>query len=167
MIHLLRYFGQAAAFAAFVFVVAYFSTSPSYSHLPPEQAMVKISFSHAGRLVGECRKRSEVELAKIAPNMRTSHECPRERVPVAVEFSVDGRGLYSATLEPPGLKRDGRASTYRKFVLAAGRHRFVARMRDSNRADGFDYHSDVVVDLKPRQVLVIDFDDNKHAFSFK
>ena len=41
--------------------------------------------------------------------------------------------------------------------MAPGEHRLTLRMRDSDRQEGYDYEHDSVVDLRPRQNLVIDF----------
>ncbi len=54
---------QAVCYAAFMTVVGYFSTSPAYKHLPPGDAVVKLSFQHAGQRKEACRERSAEELA--------------------------------------------------------------------------------------------------------
>ncbi len=70
---------QGVCYAAFMGVVWYFSTSPAYEHLPPGQAVVKLSLQHAGQRKQACRERSAEELAKLAPNMRAATVCPREK----------------------------------------------------------------------------------------
>ena len=76
-----RIFAQALLYAAFAAVVGYFATAPVYRHLPADQALIKLSFSHSGKLLAECRQRSPEELAKMPPNMRAPMDCPRERPP--------------------------------------------------------------------------------------
>ena len=87
--------GQAIGYAAFCAVLAYFSTSPAYQHLPPDGALVKLSLQHAGQRKEACRERSAEELAKLAPNMRAASVCPRERVAVTVEIELDGRTIVT------------------------------------------------------------------------
>ena len=52
---------QGVCYAAFMGVVGYFSTSPAYEHLPPGQAVVKLSLQHAGQRKQACRERSAEE----------------------------------------------------------------------------------------------------------
>ena len=54
----LRYGAQALLYAAFVAVIGYFSTSPSYEHLAPGDALLKVSLTHAGARKQACRERS-------------------------------------------------------------------------------------------------------------
>lgn len=77
MTKVLRYLLQALLYGAFIAVLGYFSTSPAYRHLPPDQALVKLSFTHAAQRKGECRTRTPEELAKLPPNMRIAQDCPR------------------------------------------------------------------------------------------
>ena len=41
------------------------------------QAMVSVSFSHAGQRIQECRILTQEELNKLPPNMRKPEDCPR------------------------------------------------------------------------------------------
>ncbi|MDP1941009.1 MAG: hypothetical protein Q8K54_10250, partial [Gallionella sp.] len=61
----LQYLGQGVFYALFMGVIGYFSTSPVYTHLPPDETLIKLSFSHAGQHMGECRERTPEELAKL------------------------------------------------------------------------------------------------------
>lgn len=162
-----RYAGQALAYAAFVALVAFLSTDPVYIHLPEDKALLKLSFIHAGRRVEECHKRTAEELARMAPNMRAAEKCPRERLPILVELVLDGNVLYQEELHPTGFWSDGAASTYRKFVIDPGRHKVAIHLRDSDRAEGYDYETVSMIDVRPRQNFVIDFDNNMKEFVFK
>jgi hypothetical protein len=42
-----------------------------------------------------------------------------------------------------------------------------AKLRDSKRAEGFDYDKRLVAELKPWQNLAIDFDSEKGGFLFR
>ncbi len=152
----LNYLGQGLAYALFAVVIGYFSTSPEYTHLPPDQALLKLSFRHAAQRIGACRERSDAELAKLAPNMRVRKVCPRERADVVVELEMDGKQLYHVALPPPGLTHDGAASIYRRLPVPAGTHHFVARLKDKVGGD-FNFVREETVTLAAGRVMVIDF----------
>jgi hypothetical protein len=152
----LRYLGQVVAYALLGLGIGYFSSRPAYTHFPPDRALIKLSLSH-GAKKEECRRRTAEELAKLAPNMRRPMACARERLPVTVELLIDGKPLYQAVLPPTGLAGDGPARTYQRFAVSPGRHELVARLRDSDRTEGFDYERTMAVDLEPEQSLAIDF----------
>jgi hypothetical protein len=157
---------QAVCYAAFMAVVGYFSTSPAYIHLSAGDALVKLSFQHAGQRKVACRERTAEELAKLAPNMRAPEVCERERAPVTVEIEMDGKPLFAAVAPPTGLSRDGASTVYRRVAVPAGEHRFVARLKDTVNGD-FGFVGDRSIDLKPGRVLVIDFDAKEGGWVFR
>jgi hypothetical protein len=161
-----RYAGQALAYAAFAALLGFFATAPAYDPVDPGMAMVKLSFIHVGQRKGECRRLSPEELAQLPPNMRQPLDCPRERLPVTVEIDLDGRLLLRREIPASGLAHDRASSVYRKFTVAPGRHRLAARLRDSARAEGFDYERAADIELKPRQNFVVDFRAEAGGFTF-
>ena len=166
MNNVLRYAAQAALYAAFVAFIGYFSTSPHYTHLPPGEALLKLSFSHAGARKEACHDRSPEELAKLAPNMRAQTVCPRERAPVTVEVALDGTPLFRVIAPPSGLAKAGPSTVYRRVRVPAGQHRISARLADG--PDGtFNYTSDTTIDHAAGHVVVIDFDPAKGGFIFR
>ena len=164
--NLFRALAQLALYAGFAFVVATFSAFPSYTRVDPGNAVVKLSFSHAGARREACRTLSPEEIAALAPNMRSGVDCPRERVPVTVELEIDGERVYHAALPPSGLAGDGPSSVYERFELPAGRHRIRVRLRDTVRERGFDYERAADVRLAARQSFVIDFRAELGGFRF-
>lgn len=166
MIKVTRYIGQFIAYALFALVVGYFATQPAYTHLDPDKALIKLSFSHAGAHRQECRQLTQEELNRLPPNMRRPLDCPRERRPLLVELELDGEILYRDELPPSGLAGDGASTAYRKFPVAAGSHQLVARLRDSRREEGFDYVKSAEVTLAPQQNFVIDFRPEFGGFLF-
>ena len=78
MARVLRAIGQVLLYGAFVCVVGYFSVRPVYQAMAPDQALIKLSFSHAAQPVGACRQRTAEELARLPPNMRAPEVCPRQ-----------------------------------------------------------------------------------------
>lgn len=158
--------GQVAGYAAFIAVLGYFSVAPTYRHLPPDTALLKVSLQHAGQRKEACRERSAEELAKLAPNMRAASVCPRERVPVTLAITLDDRMLVEATVAPSGLSRDGTSTLYRRVELPAGKHRIVAKLGDAPQP-GFQHVREAEVELPPGAILLLDFDPTVGGWVFK
>ncbi len=161
-----RYAVQVLLYVAFGAAIGYFSSRPAFEVMPPDQALVRLSFSHGAKPIAPCRERTDEELAKLPPNMRVKLDCPRERAPVKVEIEMDGKPLYEIVAAPAGIRRDGASTVYRRLPVTAGRHEFKARLSDS--PDGkFDYSAEEVVDLAPGRVLLIDFNAGQGGFLFR
>jgi len=162
----LRYLGQGAAYLLLALGIGVLSDSPAYTHFPPDKALIKLSLAHGARKE-ECRRRTRGELAKVPANMRRPMECSRERLPVTVERLLDGKPLYHEVLRPTGLSGDGPSRAYERFAVPPGRHELVVRLRDSDRADGFDYERAATIELAPAQSLAIDFRAEMGGFVFR
>jgi hypothetical protein len=158
--------GQAAMYAAFMAMLGYFASFPAYTYVDPGAAVITLSFGHAGEKVSECRRLTPEEIAALAPNMRRPMDCPRGRVSLLVELELDDATLYRAALAPSGLSGDGASSVYERFVVAPGRHRLSARLRDSRRDEGFDYEHAQDIELAPGQHMVVDFRSGTGGFKF-
>lgn len=163
---IMRVAGQLVCYALLVLLVGFFSSAPSYTHLGADQAVIKLSFTHAGQRVTPCRRRSAEEMAKLAANMRRAEDCPRGRVPVVVELKLDGDVLYRGAQAPSGIAGDGASSVYRRFVVPAGDHIVEARLRDSRREQGYDHAARVRVTLVPGRSFVIDYRSDTGGFKF-
>ena len=150
--------GIIAAFGVLGIGVGYFSASPRYQHLAPDHAVIRLSVSQTGQPVGECRALTPTELARRAPNMRKTEECPRERSPVSIRLVVDGAIVFEQVIPASGFRRDGPAGAYRRFPVAAGSHRIEAAVSDDARAEGYLFTRKENVVLAPQQVLTVDFD---------
>lgn len=161
-----RLLAQWLLYVPLMAILGYFSTSPQFTHLPPDRALLRLSFSHAGERVSPCSTRSAEELAKMAPNMRAAMDCPRERTPLKIEAELDGALLFSLDARPTGLHRDGASTIYRRIELPSGRHRLVLRMRD--RAEGdFNHRAEADLDLPPGGSVLVDFDPAHGGFRFR
>lgn len=167
MARLRQVVGQIAVYSIFIAMIGYFSASPSYVRLAPDQAVIKLSFSHAGQPIGACRERSDEELEKLAPNMRERFVCPRERYAVSVELMLDGKLMYRNTLQPSGMNRDSASSAYERFTVKAGRHLLKVQLGDRSPDKGYTSTLEQVVELSPAQVVVIDFDEEVNNFVLK
>ncbi len=157
----------AVAYTLFTVLVGWLSVWPRFQLINEGQAMVSVSFSHAGQRIGECRRLTQQELDKLPPNMRKLDDCPRQRLPVRVVFSSDDNMLYEAVLQPSGFWNDGESSVYRRLALPAGKQRLFIGMIDSSRSEGFDYSLEQEIDLMPGQHLVVNFDGTQQKFVFK
>ncbi len=166
MTDLLRYAGQALFYAVVMLGIGYFSQRPIYQHIPPDKAQILLSFSHGGQRKEACRRLSSAEIAKLPPNQRRPNTCARERLPIHVQLVLDDTVIFDQILKPTGLSGDSPAHAYEKFVVPAGRHKLIARLEDRGRTDSFAYESELVVELRPRQNLPIDFKADKGGFIF-
>jgi hypothetical protein len=161
-----HWLGQFVAYAAFAAFIGYFSNSPAYQHLPPDQAMIKLSLRHPGELLGECRQLDAESLARLPATMRAPLDCPRQRSPLELVLEVDGREVLHEVVPPRGLHADGMASVYRRINVPAGAVTLRVRMKDHSRQQDFPYTAERRLELRPAQVLVIDFDPGSRRFEF-
>lgn len=159
-----RILGQTVLYALFIAFIGYFATSPAYTFLPQDQALIKLTFSHAGKHMQPCRERSAEELAALPKHLRKKQDCPRERSPIDVEMKLDGKVIYSATISPSGLSHDLASPVYERIRLSAGEHRLQVSMRDDIHSEAYNYTLDQAVTMLPAQILVIDFDSGKGKF---
>jgi len=156
--------GQALCYSLFIAFIGYFSNSPKYQRFPDDQATIKLSLRHAGQILGECRNRSEKELAQLPPNMRIAKVCPRERSPLLLDLLINGEMVYSEELIPRGLHRDGLSSVYFRVPVDSGNIDLKVRMKDHTSQNDYPYQLQKSLQLAPAQVLVVDFDSKTGEF---
>jgi hypothetical protein len=125
---------QMLAYALFGAALMLLSRAPAWRPIPPGTALVQLSVQRSGARLQPCRKLTQAELARRAPNMRAAEECPRGRSPVRVVLEIDGRVAVDETAPPSGLAHDGVSNVYRRVTVAAGEHRLRLRMIDDLRA---------------------------------
>ena len=137
--------GQVLLYALFALVIGVFSHWPAYQHLGADQALIKVSFTHAGKPVGDCQVHSEAELAKLPPNMRAPMMCPRERSPVTIEVDIDGVTALRRTRSAVGpvarrrlggVPAPGRARRRAAHRRAPERRRAATRLHPPARGHG-------------------------------
>jgi hypothetical protein len=158
---------QILAYGAFAAFVGLLSVWPRYQLLPPDQAIVSLTISHAGQRIGECRRLTQDELNELPPNMRKPSDCPRERHPVRVEFRVDGEVLFQQTAQPSGLWSDGKSTVYQRLRIDAGQHELFIGLNESGGDGDFDFELKSNAVLGSGQNLVIVFDELQQAFVFR
>lgn len=166
MVRIMQWAGQTVVYAGMALWLGYFANSPVYVHLPPDQALIKLSIVHGADRKGDCRKPTSEELAGRERNMRAPLVCPRERLPVQIEILLDGALLYRDSLVPAGLSRGGQSRTYRRFPVDSGVHELVARLVDSAREQGYDYQRTARIVVAPGENFVIDFQPETGGFLF-
>lgn len=163
----LRYLGQGLFYAVFAAVIGFFSTSPTYTHLPPDETLIKLSFRHAGQLIGDCHERTPEELARLPAYQRKGTKvCPRERADVVVNLEMDGKQLLYEELRPTGWAHSSNSNIYRRIPVKAGLHVLKASLRD-HAGDDFNYVHEETVNLAPGRIMVIDFKAATGGFIFK
>jgi len=166
MAGIIRWVGQAIVYAGMALWLGHFANRPVYTHLPPEQALIKLSVVHGAQRKGKCRKRTKEELEAMNPNMRTPLDCPRERLPITIQLLLDGDVLFDQSVTAAGLVHGGTTRVYRRFAVASGGHQLVARMVDSARTEGYDFERAATIELSPGENFVIDFRAEAGGFLF-
>jgi ferredoxin/coenzyme F420-reducing hydrogenase delta subunit len=162
-----RYAALGAMLIVAAGMLGYFSHAPTVRLRADTDAIVTLSFSHAGRNRQDCRPFSPEEMGKLQPNMRqVGGECPRGRWPVYMQLELDGRVVYAGTRQPAGLWKDGPSTLFERFQVPAGAQRAGVALRDSGRDSGFDASASAELDLTPGQNLVIEF-KQPGGFTFK
>lgn len=162
-----RWLGQIVLYGCFAAFIGTFSHWPPYQALAADQAVIKISVTHVGKPVGECRRLSQEELDKLPPNMRFPEQCPRERSPLSMAVELDGRSVLERVAPATGVHRDSAASIYERINVPVGEHRIAVRLNDDVKPGAESYEREAVVDLRPGQVLVIDFDATKGGITLQ
>jgi hypothetical protein len=159
--------GQVLLYGLFALAIGVFSQWPKVRPIEPGLALIKLSFTRVGKPVGDCRKPSAEEQAKLPPTMRAPEICPRERSPITVQVDVDGRRALERIAAPTGLSKDGAAAVYERLLVPAGERRIAVRLSDDVRARESPYQREASVQLAPGQVLVIDFDAEKGGITLQ
>lgn len=144
---------------------AYLSAHPSVRVLPGDTAVITVSISHAGGR--SCRDLSDEEMAKLPANMRRREVCERRRLPLLLEMDIDGATVLAEVLPPGGIAGDAASNLHRRIPVPAGPHEIALRLRDSDRAEGFDHTARRSVDLSPAQNLAIDFRADDGGFRLR
>lgn len=163
----LRYALQIFYYSLFMVLVWYFSIKPAYHHLDKDQAVIILSFVHATKVREACRKLTQEELMKLAPNMRLQLDCPRERSPLVLEVSLDQDVITQEKVDPPGFHKDQGVSFFQRVKVSAGEHKLRIWMNDDVNVKGATHQYEQIVNLKPEQQLLVDFDARTSEFFTK
>ena len=162
-----RYLGQAAVYTLIAVLFGVFATWPTYRPFDPQMAQLTLSLAHSGKRPGECKRLTAKEIAALPALERKPLDCERGRLPVLIEIDLDGRTIVSRSVAPSGLFGDGPSQIYENFEVPAGSHKVSARLRDSDRAEGFDFSSQADVVIAPLERFVIEFRAESGGFNFR
>lgn len=160
----LRHLVQLLFYALFAIAIGYFSASPAFQYAPDNAAVIKLSLSHATERVAPCVLLTPEQVAALAPNMRRTESCERERVPLQIELDIDGKRVLSRQALPAGLWGDGPASVYEKLSLPPGKYKVNVRLRDSAADDTWDYTHTEDIELVAGHYLTISFKAENGGF---
>jgi hypothetical protein len=163
----MRYLLQVIAYSAFAIVVGYLSFWPRYQYASADVAVIKLSLSHATDRVVPCVELTPQQVAELAPNMRRTMSCERQRLPLILQLSVDGELTFEYEALPSGLWEDGAASIYERFDLDPGAHTIMVRLRDTARETGWDYTHSEDVTLIAGRYMTITFKAENGGFAFR
>lgn len=158
---MLNWVGQGLLYGIFALAIGIFSRWPVYHPVALDTAQIKVSFLHHGQRLAECRAYTAEEQAKMPTNMRKSMQCERERSPVSIEVDIDGQSVLRHISPPSGLSHDGASTMYQRLDIPAGQHHIAVRFKDKQTAPDFTHKYEETVILKPAQVMVIDFSQDK------
>ncbi len=167
MKNLWRYLGQGLVYFLFIAFIGYFSSMPTFTNVPADQALIKLTFTHASKRVKPFNDtRTKEDIAKLSPQLRYQKHS-RKRFPLQIEFAMDGRIVYQAEIMPRGLSHDLPSPVYQRFTVPAGKHHFRVRMGDDGQPKKFNYTAEKTIELAPLQTLIIDFDNTRKQFVFE
>ncbi len=158
---------QIFNYSLFMGLVWYFSLYPTYHQLDKDQSLITFTLGHVGKHVDECRRLTQEELLKLAPNMRKPMECSRERSSITMELQMDGEVIFNKTAMPLGLFKDQGIDIYHNIKVPAGKHRLLAWLNDDVNVDGPIYKLEQDVDLKPEQHVIVEFISGAGQFTIK
>jgi len=158
---------QLLAYLAFAACIGYFATQPPYRYADPAAASVKVSLSHAADRVMPCVQLTQEQIAELAANMRRTETCERQRLPLILEMDVDGEPVLRLEALPSGLWGDGPSSVYERFTVAPGMRHVAVRLRDTARAEGWDYERTGDVMLEAGRYFSVTFKAETGGFKFR
>lgn len=116
--------------------IAWLSRVPT-AHAEADEALLRLSWRVLGVRAEECRRRTEEELADLAPHMRTPEVCTGGIVDYELRVEVDDRPVVRDTLHPGGARRDRPLYVFRDLPIAPGRHEVEVTLR-ALVPEGFD-----------------------------
>lgn len=142
-------------------VLALGASALPYGQLPPQAGLLRLSMSIAGARLEPCRELTPEEIARLAANMRAAQACPRARADIRVLLWINADLAIDAIVSPRGWARDGDATLYRRIVLPSGRYRLRVAVNEDARQAAFRHDAEFTRDLRPGQVLTVDFDHER------
>ena len=166
---------KAALIVSFFLIPAYFHSDSSYSFYPGNPASIKVAFKHTGKRVVDCDEagliKSEGERYReilkgnkgVRMDITKLTGCPRERHPVTVNLTLDGKTILSKSYPATGLKKDMASYVSEEFMLDPGEYSVTATLTESGNPDEPDFTLKEKVTLKPYGIRLIRFDEKRNS----
>ena len=158
-----RYAVQGVLYGAFVAAVGYFSSAPAFRHMPPVEALVRLSFSHAAQRVQPCRERTAGGAREACAQHAGTARLPA-RARRRDRGAGDGReAALRIVAAPAGLdvtaRRPCTGGSWSPPAATSSWHASPTRARGSSTTPRRS------VELAPGRVLLIDFNAGRAALS--
>jgi len=164
------------AILALPFLVVYnFSTHPILKMHEENESMLILDFKHSTAKRHECDE-AELEKFKEEISGRQAHmkknaakQCSsRDRLPMYVTMSLDGKTIVDETIHPAGLRDDGPAFIHHRKVVPSGTHSIRILMKDGRMHDGKDYyHFEDTVNIPEKKNILVDFNFTDKKFTIE
>lgn len=161
---------SAVVMGAMLVPVFYLSTA-SYSFFTPADSSIKVAFKHSGKRMSDCDENEMIRKEgeryrrqlkgenRVQMNMAKLANCPRERFPVLVTVTIDGKTVLDKAYSPTGFRKDMASYVSEEFIVPAGTHNVAATLSDTAKKEAPDYALQETVELKPGEVKLITYDD--------
>lgn len=155
--------GGWVVLAAATAFVGFFSSSPAYTFFSDDQAQLAVSFKHTTPRLHPCAD-EELKTYLADRGDRPRHmqnakaECgSRERFPLALRITVDGKRLAQKEINASGWRHDNSIFVLERHMVTAGRHEVTVEMGEKGAAGGYPFRLSGEIDFGPRAVVAIDF----------
>ncbi len=149
-----------AAVAAFV---GFITSRPAYCFHKDDTAQLAVSFKHTTPRIHECPE-SEMKSYLAGRDNRPRHmqnakaECgSRERHPLALRITVDGRVLTEKEIQASGWRHDTSIFVLEQHMLPVGRHTVTVEAGEKGAAGGYAFNISREINFGPRDVVAINF----------
>lgn len=164
-----------AVLLALALPIVYFSSSP-FSFYSRDESSLKVAFKHSGKRVEDCnetdlikkegeRYREMLRQSKqVQMNVQKLGKCSRERFPVMIELSIDGKKVLDRAYVPTGLKKDMASYIFEEFIIKPGQHEISMSMKD-NGPDSAPAHTITqTMELGPGAIALLRFEPKENRF---
>ncbi len=148
----------AAAMAALSAGIMGLASDFRYTAPAVEGSQLVVSLKHPGAVSENCRTASAEELASQPVHMRRTRVCDRERVPVRLRVSLDGKPAVLKHITPSGIWQDGNSVAVERIAVQPGEHRVSVGIGETADPDEWSFNDevDLLFTSDTRRVVVFD-----------
>ncbi len=142
-----------------------FSLMPHWSVAasPPDQGMLRLEISHAGKLIAASATLPPEIQAKLPEGMSPDQVLGAKRFPVRVRVQIDDAPAVEQVYKPSGLREEGIIYGVEMFWLSPGEHQARIWLMD----DGVNWREVFAgtVEIRPGYVQTLNYDQVRDAFT--